>query len=146
MKDLTFEQKRSLSRQEAADQLTALADALREGGDAELELGPGTLGLRIPDHLHSELEVEIGDGEVELEIELKWTTAPTGAPRSRTEAAPAEKPKRKNTPAAAPRSATGSGKTGGAGSGKTGSTGSGKTGSTGSGRTRGAKRTAAKSS
>ncbi|MFJ8592033.1 amphi-Trp domain-containing protein [Streptomyces sp. NPDC093598] len=92
MKDLKFEQKRSLSRQEAADQLTALADALREGGDAELELGPGTLGLRIPDDLHSEMEVEIGDGEIELEIELKWPTAdkperrnaPTGAGRNRS--------------------------------------------------------------
>ncbi|MFF7719742.1 amphi-Trp domain-containing protein [Streptomyces luteogriseus] len=110
MKDLTFEQKRSLSRQEAADQLTALADALREGGDAELEFGPGTLGLHIPDDLHSELEVEIGDGEIELEIELKWTTAPTRAARSRTEA-PAEKPKRKNPSTAAPGSATATGKT-----------------------------------
>ncbi|MEU0895253.1 amphi-Trp domain-containing protein [Streptomyces massasporeus] len=129
MTDLKFEQKRSLTRQEAADQLTALADALREGGDAELELGPGTLGLRIPDDLHSELEVEIGDGEVELEIELKWTTAPTRAARSRTEA-PADKPKRKSTPAAASRNATRSGKTGSAGSAKT----------------RSAKRAAAKSS
>ncbi|MFJ1966501.1 amphi-Trp domain-containing protein [Streptomyces massasporeus] len=137
MTDLKFEQKRSLTRQEAADQLTALADALREGGDAELELGPGTLGLRIPDDLHSELEVEIGDGEIELEIELKWTTAPARATGSRT-AAPAEKPKRESTPAAASRSATRSGKTG--------STGSGKTGSTGSGKARSTKRTAAKSS
>ncbi|MFE1944428.1 amphi-Trp domain-containing protein [Streptomyces massasporeus] len=137
MTDLKFEQKRSLTRQEAADQLTALADALREGGDAELELGPGTLGLRIPDDLHSELEVEIGDGEIELEIELKWTTAPTRAAHSRTEA-PAEKPKQADTPAAASRSATRSGKAGG--------TGSGKTGSTGSGKARSTKRTAAKSS
>ena len=38
MKDLKFEQKRSLSLLEAADHLAALADALREGGDAELEL------------------------------------------------------------------------------------------------------------
>ncbi|WP_330289737.1 amphi-Trp domain-containing protein [Streptomyces sp. NBC_00576] len=74
MKDLKFEQKRSLSRLEAADQLTALAAALREGGDAELELSPGTLSLRIPDDLHSEIEVEIGNGEIELEIELKWPT------------------------------------------------------------------------
>ncbi|MEU3086166.1 amphi-Trp domain-containing protein [Streptomyces massasporeus] len=137
MTDLKFEQKRSLSRQEAADQLTALADALREGGDAELDLGPGTLGLRIPDDLHSELEVEIGGGEIELEIELKWKTAPTRAARPRTEA-PAEKPKRKSTPAAAPRSATRSGKAGSTGSGKTGGTGSGKSGR--------AKRTAATSS
>ncbi|MFD2120338.1 hypothetical protein ACFSNO_13050 [Streptomyces cirratus] len=41
MKDLTFEQKSSLSRLEAADQLSALAEALRQGGDAELEFGSG---------------------------------------------------------------------------------------------------------
>ncbi|MEV7732281.1 amphi-Trp domain-containing protein [Streptomyces sp. NPDC088921] len=75
MKDLKFEQKRSLSRLEAADQLTRLAAALREGGDAELELGAGTLSLRIPDDLRSEVEVEIGEGEIELEIEFKWPTA-----------------------------------------------------------------------
>lgn len=85
MKDLKFEQKRSLSRLEAADQLTALAAALREGGDAELELGPGTLSLRIPDDLRSEMEVEIGEGEIELEIEFKWPTAPTRTKPSRTE-------------------------------------------------------------
>ncbi|MFJ8717953.1 amphi-Trp domain-containing protein [Streptomyces violaceus] len=76
MTDLKFEQKRSLSRLEAADQLSALAAALRKGGDAELELSPGTLSLRIPDDLRSEIEVEIGDGEIELEIELTWPTAP----------------------------------------------------------------------
>ncbi|WP_406271786.1 amphi-Trp domain-containing protein [Streptomyces sp. NBC_00191] len=77
MKDLKFEQKRSLSRLEAADQLTALAAALRHGGDADLELGPGRLSLRIPDDLRSEIEVEVGDGEIELEIEFKWPTAET---------------------------------------------------------------------
>lgn len=86
VKDLKFEQKRSLSRLEAADQLTALAAALREGGEAELEFGPGTLSLRIPDDLRSEVEVEIGNGEIELEIEFKWPTAPTGTARSRTAA------------------------------------------------------------
>ncbi|MFJ4006411.1 amphi-Trp domain-containing protein [Streptomyces sp. NPDC090023] len=75
MKDLKFEQKRSLSRLEAADQLTALAAALREGGEAELDFGSGTLSLRIPDELHSEMEIEIGGGEIELEIEFKWPTA-----------------------------------------------------------------------
>ncbi|MFD0368319.1 amphi-Trp domain-containing protein [Streptomyces sp. NPDC127114] len=75
MTDLKFEQKRSLSRVEAADQLAALADALRKGGDAELELGAGTLSLRIPDELRGELEFEVDDGEVELEIEFTWSTA-----------------------------------------------------------------------
>ncbi|MGW3663022.1 amphi-Trp domain-containing protein [Streptomyces sp. NPDC005141] len=78
MKDLEFEHKRSLSRLEAADQLAALADALRHGGRAELQLGPGKLSLQIPHELHSEVEVEVGDGQIELEIELKWSTAQSG--------------------------------------------------------------------
>ncbi|MFE1713075.1 amphi-Trp domain-containing protein, partial [Streptomyces sp. NPDC058728] len=72
MSDLKFEQKRSLSRQEAADQLTALASALREGGDVELEFGTGMLSLRIPDDLRAEMEVELEDGQIELEIEFTW--------------------------------------------------------------------------
>ena len=75
MKDIKFEQKDSLTRLEAADQLSALAVALRHGGNAELDFGPGTLSLRIPDDLRTELEVEVGDGHIELEIELKWPTA-----------------------------------------------------------------------
>ncbi|MCK8433955.1 amphi-Trp domain-containing protein [Streptomyces sp. D2-8] len=85
-------QKRSLSRQEAADHLSALADALREGGDAELDLDPGTQGLRILDDLHSEMEVEIGEGEIELEIELKWPTAPARATPPRADARAEETP------------------------------------------------------
>lgn len=89
MSDLKFEQKRALSRLEAADQLQALADALREGGEAEFDLSPVTLSMKIPDDLRSEIEVEVGDGEIELEIEFKWSieTAPE------TPAAPAAPPK-----------------------------------------------------
>nr|WSX49332.1 amphi-Trp domain-containing protein [Streptomyces sp. NBC_00974] len=86
MKDLKFEQKSSLSRLEAADQLSALAEALRHGGNAELELGPGKLTLRIPDELRTEIEVEVGDEGIELEIELKWPTARNGAAPSGTAA------------------------------------------------------------
>ncbi|QNP63303.1 amphi-Trp domain-containing protein [Streptomyces genisteinicus] len=83
MKDLAYEQKGSLSRLEAADRLAALAAALREGGEADLEWGPGRLTLRIPEELHSEIEVEVEDGEIELEIEFRW---PAGG--SRRAAAP----------------------------------------------------------
>ncbi|WP_371579396.1 amphi-Trp domain-containing protein [Streptomyces sp. NBC_01314] len=110
MKDLKFEQKRSLSRLEAADQLTALAAALREGGDAELELSPGTLSLRIPDDLRGEIEVEIGDGEIELEIEFKWPTAPTRKAPSWTVAGTEKATGRKNVPAKPGRSSTGTGR------------------------------------
>ncbi|MGW0122002.1 amphi-Trp domain-containing protein [Streptomyces sp. NPDC003327] len=74
MTDLKFEQKSSLSRAEAADQLEALARALRAGEDAELPLGQGVLSLRVPDELRSEVEFEVDGGEIELEIELKWRT------------------------------------------------------------------------
>ncbi|MFB8058792.1 amphi-Trp domain-containing protein [Kitasatospora purpeofusca] len=74
MKDLEFTQKRTLSRTEAAGQLEALAAALRRGGQAELELGPGRLTLRIPDELSTEIEVELEDGKIELEVELTWHT------------------------------------------------------------------------
>ncbi|WP_328426260.1 amphi-Trp domain-containing protein [Streptomyces sp. NBC_00443] len=86
MTDLKFEQKRSLSRLEAADQLAALAAALRKGGDAELEIDPWKLSLRIPADLHSEIEFEVEDGEIELEIELKWpiTSAARSAPSPAT--------------------------------------------------------------
>ncbi|MFH9694236.1 amphi-Trp domain-containing protein [Streptomyces globisporus] len=107
MKDLKFEQKRSLSRFEAADQLTALAAVLREGGDAELELSPGTLSLRVPDDLRSEIEIEIGDGEIELEIELKWPTATPRAEPSRATAGTDEAASRKSVAAEPGHSGTG---------------------------------------
>ncbi|WP_406002774.1 amphi-Trp domain-containing protein [Streptomyces sp. NBC_00829] len=96
MKDLKFEQKRSLSRVEAADQLAALAAALKHGGEAELELGPGRLSLRIPDDLRSEIEVEVGNGEIELEIEFKWPTATNRTAPSRTAAGTEEAPQSKD--------------------------------------------------
>jgi len=78
--DLEFEQKRTLSRVEAADQLEAVAAALRRGGQAELDIGPGRLTVRIPDELHTELEVELEDGEIDLEIELSWRTPQAARP------------------------------------------------------------------
>ncbi|WP_406277687.1 amphi-Trp domain-containing protein [Embleya sp. NBC_00896] len=107
MKDLKFEQKRSLSRLEAADQLTALAAVLREGGDAELELGPGTLSLRVPDNLRSEMEIEVGNGQIELEIEFKWPTAPTPTAPSQAVAGTEAVTRQKRVPAKPGRSSTG---------------------------------------
>ncbi|MDR6974237.1 amphi-Trp domain-containing protein [Streptomyces sp. 3330] len=114
MKDLKFEQKRSLSRMEAADQLSALADALREGGDVELEFGPGTLSLRIPDDLRTEIEVEVGDGEVELELEFTWPTARARAAAPRADAPAKQSESRKKVAAKPGRSGTGAGRSGGA--------------------------------
>jgi amphi-Trp domain-containing protein len=112
MTDLKFEQKRSLSRLEAADQLEVFAAALRQGGDAELELGSAALSLRIPDDLRSEVELEVGDGEIELEIELKWPITPIRTlPTSQTEAETPTAPSRRRSATARPkRSGTGAGR------------------------------------
>lgn len=108
MKDLKFEQKRSLSRLEAADQLAALAAALRHGGDAEMDFGPGKLSLRIPDDLHCEIEVEAGSGEIELEIEFTWPTVPTRTAPPQAAAGTEEAARRrKSAPAKPRRSSTG---------------------------------------
>ncbi|MCL8014631.1 amphi-Trp domain-containing protein [Streptomyces sp. AS02] len=113
MKDLKLEQKRSLSRLEAADQLEALAAALREGGEAELELDPWKLSLRIPSDLRTEFEVEVSDGEIELEIELKWPAASAARTASSQAAAGEEKAVsgRKTAAAAPSRRGTGGGRT-----------------------------------
>ncbi|KIF02056.1 hypothetical protein PL81_32105 [Streptomyces sp. RSD-27] len=102
MKDLKFEQKRSMTRAEAADLLAGLARALREGGEAEVDLGRGRLSLRVPDELHSEVEVEVDGDEIELEIELKWTT---GRPRAAAARTPEPAPEQRPAPAAASPSA-----------------------------------------
>lgn len=137
MTDLKFELNRSLSRLEAADQLSALAAMLRRGGQAELELGSGTMSLRIPDDLRSEIEVEVDDGQIELEIELTWSiegarTAPrkpAAAPGNVPDAA-ADKAPRKAAEKAPARKTAPAGKSG--------------RGSTATSRSKSAKRSAAK--
>jgi amphi-Trp domain-containing protein len=64
----------SLTRQEAAQRLSALATALAEGGHVKVQLGASTLKLHVPDHVRCEVEVEVDGDEVELELELKWST------------------------------------------------------------------------
>jgi amphi-Trp domain-containing protein len=75
MSDMKVELKKSLTRQQAADRLSALARALAEGGKVDLEVGDTTVSLRVPDEVRSEFEVEVDGDELELEIELKWSMA-----------------------------------------------------------------------
>jgi amphi-Trp domain-containing protein len=80
MSDMKVELKESLTRQQAADKLSALAKALAEGGKVDLQLGETTVSLRVPDDMRSEFEVEVDGDEIELELELKWSTARAEAP------------------------------------------------------------------
>ncbi|HEY6425080.1 MAG TPA: amphi-Trp domain-containing protein [Pseudonocardiaceae bacterium] len=79
MSDLEIERTESLTRQEAARYLSALATALADGGQVEVALGNSTLRLRVPEHVQCEIEVEVDGDEVELELELKWSTADQAA-------------------------------------------------------------------
>jgi amphi-Trp domain-containing protein len=69
-----FKHKVTLSREEAANRIRAIGEAVAAGGEVTLELNGQRAAASMPDTLTLELEVE----ENELEIELKWvTTAPT---------------------------------------------------------------------
>ncbi len=85
MSDVEVSRTESLTRQEAAERLSALAIALAEGGHVRVQLGASTLKLHVPDHVRCEVEVEVDGDEVELELELKWSTiaAEPAAPATR---------------------------------------------------------------
>ena len=61
----------TVTREEAAARLHALADALARHNSVEFEKGGNRITVKIPDEVKLKVEVEIGD-ENELEIELTW--------------------------------------------------------------------------
>ncbi len=60
-----------MTREEAADRLRALADALSRHNSVEFERGDRRVTVSIPDEVNLKVEVELGE-ENELEIELTW--------------------------------------------------------------------------
>jgi amphi-Trp domain-containing protein len=98
MSDVEFSRKQTLTRHEAADRLSALAAALADRGDVEVELGASTLKLRVPDHVRCEVEVEVDGDEVELEVEFTWSTADSHSHRRSPRRTPAEHPKQGDDP------------------------------------------------
>jgi amphi-Trp domain-containing protein len=85
--DVEVKRTESLTRQQAAERLSAMATALADGGHVKVQLGASTLKLHVPDHVRCEVEVEVDGDEVELEVELKWSRAhgPESTPDSATE-------------------------------------------------------------
>ena len=77
MPNVEFKRKAWLSRQEVADRLIALGNALANGSEIELSSGGDTLKLGVAGHVNWELEIEIDGDETELEIEIKWTDDPS---------------------------------------------------------------------
>jgi amphi-Trp domain-containing protein len=62
-----------LRREDAADRLRALADALASNNVVQFQRpGAGQITVRVPDEVNVKIEVELGADESELEIELTW--------------------------------------------------------------------------
>ncbi len=80
MTSMKFKKKEHLTRVEAADRLTELAEALRSSARLELERDGEEIELEldVPERVMLEFEVEIEGGETELEVEIKW--APSTSP------------------------------------------------------------------
>jgi len=73
--DVKVEQKQTLSREEAARFIAALAEELSDDGNVTVRLGSSTLELSVASQLDCELEVSVDGDEIELELELKWSTS-----------------------------------------------------------------------
>lgn len=69
---MEISEKETLSREDAAARLHALADALAKNNDVEFERGGMHIKVRVPDQVHFKLEVELEDEGSELEVELTW--------------------------------------------------------------------------
>lgn len=69
---LELAETRRLRREEAAQHLRRLADALAANNEVEFERGDLRFTVHVPDEVDFKLEIEIGEGEREIEIEITW--------------------------------------------------------------------------
>jgi amphi-Trp domain-containing protein len=69
---LEIEQSETLSREEVAMRLHALADALARHNEIEFDRGGVHFRLKVPDEVRVKVELELDDDETELDIELAW--------------------------------------------------------------------------
>lgn len=66
-----IDETKRMRREEAAQRLRDLADALARNNTLEFEREGRRITVRVPDEVDLKVEVEIGD-ENEVEIELSW--------------------------------------------------------------------------
>ena len=67
-----IEQKETLSREDAAKRLHAIADMLSRQNDVEFEREGIRFNVHVADEVQLKIELEVETDERELEIELKW--------------------------------------------------------------------------
>ena len=66
-----MDETRTMTREEAAIKLRALADSLSKHNSVEFARDGGRITVAVPETLHLKVEVELGDSN-EVEIELTW--------------------------------------------------------------------------
>jgi amphi-Trp domain-containing protein len=67
-----LKEKVTMSREEAAARLHAIAAELGENNDVVIERGDIRFVAHVPDQVNLKVEFEIEDDGTELEIELTW--------------------------------------------------------------------------
>jgi amphi-Trp domain-containing protein len=72
VKLMELKDKTTLSREEAAARLHAIADELASGNDVVIEREDMRFVAHVPDRVNLKVEFEIEDDCTELEIELTW--------------------------------------------------------------------------
>jgi amphi-Trp domain-containing protein len=72
VKLMELKDKTTLSREEAAARLHAIADELASGNDVVIEREDMRFVAHVPDQVNLKVEFEIEDDGTELEIELTW--------------------------------------------------------------------------
>lgn len=67
-----LKEKTTLSREEAATRLHAIADELASGNSIVMERERLRFVAHVPDEVHLKIEFEVEDSGTEFEIELTW--------------------------------------------------------------------------
>ena len=66
-----MDETQTMTREEAADRLRALADSLAKHNSVEFSRDGGRVTVAVPDEVQLKVEVELGEAN-EIEIELTW--------------------------------------------------------------------------
>jgi amphi-Trp domain-containing protein len=67
-----LKEKTTMSREDAAARLHAIADELASGNGSVIERDRLRFVARVPDEVHLKIEFEVEDDGSEFEIELTW--------------------------------------------------------------------------
>jgi amphi-Trp domain-containing protein len=70
--ELALKEKGTMSREDAAARLHAIADELASGNDIILERGQARFVAKVPDEVALKIEFEVENDKTEFEIELTW--------------------------------------------------------------------------